>query len=610
MRSTAKTSRWRSSCCRASDRDGDAWRGGPWETVAGRRVSAWARSGSQPMSSDVSSSLQPSIVSSSGSGLARPAWSSTVRPGSARPRSGEPRSTERGRAGAIVLRSAPAESERPADPRRADRPPVGGRRRSSWRRSPRSSATPWRSRSCGPSRPASCRTSGRCRWRPRRCCGSSPARRRSSSRIDDAQWLDDASASILAYAVRRLADRPRASSLAVRGEPTPATLELTAGVPGRRERLRTLGPMPLAALHQLFLARFGRSFPRLVLVRIEEASGGNPFYALEIARAARRRIDGRDARRAIAADPETLGALVEARIAALAGGDSVGAAAGRRGGRADDRHAPSCGPDTHRSPRPGVRRRASSRMDRRSIRFTHPLLAQAVIGVGEPGRAPRRPRGRSPGRRRPTMRGRATSAARPRAAMSTSPRRSRRPLPAARARGATLDAASLYERASELTPRELGDERPPPGDARRRSACSSTSRRSSRRTRILDAAIAAARARVRRAPRRSASGRSDPLLPRPDPGRGPARRAGARRGRRRPDSGAPGPRPGCVPRHAARSRARQCPRRRRPSGSSRPSMGRRPSTRTSGRTSSCCTRAPSSGSSAATSPTRSTAGPR
>ena len=48
-----------------------------------------------------------------------------------------------------------------------------------------------------------------------------------------------------------------------------------------------LGPMPLAALHQLFLARFGRSFPRLVLVRIEEASGGNPFYALEIARDAR-----------------------------------------------------------------------------------------------------------------------------------------------------------------------------------------------------------------------------------------------------------------------------------------------------------------------------------
>ena len=63
--------------------------------------------------------------------------------------------------------------------------------------------------------------------------------------IDDAQWLDEGSASILAYAIRRLVDRPVGVLLAVRGTPTERTLELIAGVPPeRRERLH-VGPMPL-----------------------------------------------------------------------------------------------------------------------------------------------------------------------------------------------------------------------------------------------------------------------------------------------------------------------------------------------------------------------------
>ena len=97
----------------------------------------------------------------------------------------------------------------------------------------------------------------------------------------------------LAYAVRRLEDRPIGLVLAARDRLDASVdarlVELLDAVPqGRRDRVE-LGPMPLAALHRLFLARFGRSFPRLTLVRIEEASAGNPFYALEMARAV---IDG------------------------------------------------------------------------------------------------------------------------------------------------------------------------------------------------------------------------------------------------------------------------------------------------------------------------------
>ena len=46
-----------------------------------------------------------------------------------------------------------------------------------------------------------------------------------------------------------------------------------------------LRPLSLGGLHMLISQRLGRSFPRPTTVRIAEISGGNPFYALELARA-------------------------------------------------------------------------------------------------------------------------------------------------------------------------------------------------------------------------------------------------------------------------------------------------------------------------------------
>jgi hypothetical protein len=93
---------------------------------------------------------------------------------------------------------------------------------------------------------------------------------------------------------------------------------IAALAPDRTERV-PVGPMPLASLHRLFDLRLGRSFPRLALVRIEAESGGNPMYALEIARA----ISAAD----IQLDPHTplpipdsLSALVAGRVAALPAG--------------------------------------------------------------------------------------------------------------------------------------------------------------------------------------------------------------------------------------------------------------------------------------------------
>jgi hypothetical protein len=107
--------------------------------------------------------------------------------------------------------------------------------------------------------------------------------------VDDAQWLDPASAGALAFALRRLGERRVAMLAAIRvGEPGSGRGGAFAAVESAlghavRQRL-DVGPLSVAAVHQMFLQVLDMSFPRPVLVRIHRAAGGNPFYALEIAR--------------------------------------------------------------------------------------------------------------------------------------------------------------------------------------------------------------------------------------------------------------------------------------------------------------------------------------
>ena len=102
--------------------------------------------------------------------------------------------------------------------------------------------------------------------------------------IDDVQWLDRASARALEFAVRRLP--PRVNLLVTQradssDEPALGLAEEPAA--WSLERVR-LGPLSVAALHHLIRARLGEAPSRPLLVRIASSSGGNPFYALEIAR--------------------------------------------------------------------------------------------------------------------------------------------------------------------------------------------------------------------------------------------------------------------------------------------------------------------------------------
>ncbi len=273
--------------------------------------------------------------------------------------------------------------------------------------------------------------------------------------IDDAQWLDDASAAVLAYAIRRLLDTAAGVLLAVRGEPAAPVLELTAGVPAeRRDRLH-VGPLPLAALHQLFLARSGRSFPRLVLVRIEQASGGNPFYALEIARNLARSgaVVTPGERLPI---PATLGALVEARIGALPPATRTALLLAAVAAEPTIDTLRRADPEAPVALEPALRSGIVA-VDRQAIRFSHPLLAQAVISLA--GRDELRrvhatlARTATSDDARARHLGGATEGRHENVAAAVEAAAA-----ASRDRGATLDAASLYERAGELTPESLGDE--------------------------------------------------------------------------------------------------------------------------------------------------------
>jgi DNA-binding CsgD family transcriptional regulator len=130
--------------------------------------------------------------------------------------------------------------------------------------------------------------------------------------VDDIQWLDPSSTSALAFALRRMAGDRVLLLLArrlVEGEPPGLERALEA------ESVQRLpvGPLSVGALHRFLRDRLGRPFARQTLLRIHETSGGNPFFALELARALGADVDPLQPLPV----PETLEELVRTRLAGL-----------------------------------------------------------------------------------------------------------------------------------------------------------------------------------------------------------------------------------------------------------------------------------------------------
>ena len=135
--------------------------------------------------------------------------------------------------------------------------------------------------------------------------------------IDDAQWLDPASADALAFVVRRLADERVGLLVARRTDGAAGVpLDLDRAVPEGRFRRVPVGSLSLAELDRVLTGHVGAALPRRTLARLHRASGGNPFYAIEIAKA----LVGRGDPGELADDlpiPASLHQLVHDRLTSL-----------------------------------------------------------------------------------------------------------------------------------------------------------------------------------------------------------------------------------------------------------------------------------------------------
>jgi len=139
--------------------------------------------------------------------------------------------------------------------------------------------------------------------------------------IDDIQWIDPPSAAALAFAVRRLGEA-QVSVIAAR--------RVEAGISDRLEfegalmhrhgtglQRMEVGPLGADELHAAILDRLGVVYAHSVVERIHQMAGGNPFFALELARALERHPEANEPGSALPV-PDTLQQLVRSRVEELA----------------------------------------------------------------------------------------------------------------------------------------------------------------------------------------------------------------------------------------------------------------------------------------------------
>ena len=103
--------------------------------------------------------------------------------------------------------------------------------------------------------------------------------------VDDVQWLDEPSASALAFSLRRLGNDDVRFVLAQRVDGGSGPTTRSRRYPEERVARIEIGPLSFGATSAVLIGRFGTSFALPTLRRVHEASGGNPFCAVELARA-------------------------------------------------------------------------------------------------------------------------------------------------------------------------------------------------------------------------------------------------------------------------------------------------------------------------------------
>jgi hypothetical protein len=202
--------------------------------------------------------------------------------------------------------------------------------------------------------------------------------------IDDLQWLDPSSAHVVGFVARRISGRVGVLGAVRTG---PGGGEVPWLQLPRPEDIRRVevGPLSMGALHAVISERLGLSLSRPKMVRIYEISGGNPFYALELARAMGSETLSAEGQQL----PSTLADLVRARMGSLetAVQDMLFAAACVVGptvelvAKATSTHAERVAELLEDAECKGI-----LGIHGHQIRFTHPLLASGVYAGAAPPR--------------------------------------------------------------------------------------------------------------------------------------------------------------------------------------------------------------------------------
>jgi DNA-binding CsgD family transcriptional regulator len=253
--------------------------------------------------------------------------------------------------------------------------------------------------------------------------------------VDDAQWLDSPSRSVLRYLARRLP--PRTVIVVTERSERDAT---GFAIDGERVRL---GPLSAGALQLLIHERLGIALTRPALARLHEATAGHPLYALEIARVVRASGGGARSTDPLPV-PGTLRELVADRLAAVTPGTR----------RALVSVAASARPTRALLDAASLKEAMAADLvtvDGATVRFTHPLLASVLYAEASPDerRAAHRRLAESAADEEEAARHLALAADGPDEAIAV---RLDGAATRAHARGAPSAAAELMEHARELTP--------------------------------------------------------------------------------------------------------------------------------------------------------------
>ena len=201
--------------------------------------------------------------------------------------------------------------------------------------------------------------------------------------IDDVPWLDQSTAAVLEFLMRRLDDEPIAVVAAERTSERTALPAVIAALAPDRVTALAVEPLSNADTDRLLSESLGIHLAPSAAKRVHHIAAGNPFYAVELGRALQRRgLTGAEGELPL---PDTLSGVVRDRLDSLsAAATDVVVYASGLSQPTTDMIAAALGAETARVGLSEAQVAGILADDGGTVRFSHPLLAaEAYTGLDD-----------------------------------------------------------------------------------------------------------------------------------------------------------------------------------------------------------------------------------